>query len=401
MARSCHARPTPRHAVRLHGPTRASGTIAELVVTDGARARRRRPSCSRRSSRDIDRVASRFRADSELSRLNAAAGPRGAGHARSPRGGRAWRSPWPRRPTGWSTRRSGAAMNRLGYDRDFSLVRGGVRRAAARRPGRPGVALRRPRPRTSAPSPCPPDTALDLGATAKALAADRAAATIHAPAGLRRAGLARGRRRRGRPGAGGWVRRRDRRHLHVARTPPRRWRIARVGSPRRASASAVAARERTRSITSSTQPPACRRPPCWRTVSVTAATCVEANAASTAAVVLGARSRRRGSKGSASGAPRGTRRIASPGPPAGPTPDGSPAPSTTPVARDRPSCATVGHGSTALWYLTRATGLVSLILLSATVVLGHGRVGRLDHASGGRVSCPSPSTGTSRFSASR
>ncbi len=32
--------------------------------------------------------------------------------------------------------------------------------------------------------------------------------------------------------------------------------------------------------------------------------------------------------------------------------------------------ATVGHGSTALWYLTRATGLVSLVLLSATVVLG-------------------------------
>jgi sulfoxide reductase heme-binding subunit YedZ len=32
--------------------------------------------------------------------------------------------------------------------------------------------------------------------------------------------------------------------------------------------------------------------------------------------------------------------------------------------------ATVGHGSTALWYLTRATGLVSLILLSAVVVLG-------------------------------
>ena len=32
--------------------------------------------------------------------------------------------------------------------------------------------------------------------------------------------------------------------------------------------------------------------------------------------------------------------------------------------------ATVGHGSSALWYLTRATGLVSLILLTATVVLG-------------------------------
>jgi sulfoxide reductase heme-binding subunit YedZ len=32
--------------------------------------------------------------------------------------------------------------------------------------------------------------------------------------------------------------------------------------------------------------------------------------------------------------------------------------------------AAVGHGSTALWYLTRATGLVSLVLLSATLVLG-------------------------------
>jgi sulfoxide reductase heme-binding subunit YedZ len=35
-----------------------------------------------------------------------------------------------------------------------------------------------------------------------------------------------------------------------------------------------------------------------------------------------------------------------------------------------PLVATVGHGYSALWYLTRATGLVSLILLSATVVLG-------------------------------
>ena len=32
--------------------------------------------------------------------------------------------------------------------------------------------------------------------------------------------------------------------------------------------------------------------------------------------------------------------------------------------------ATVGRGATSLWYLTRATGLVALILLSATMVLG-------------------------------
>lgn len=32
--------------------------------------------------------------------------------------------------------------------------------------------------------------------------------------------------------------------------------------------------------------------------------------------------------------------------------------------------ATIGHGGTAYWYLTRATGLVAMLLLSATVVLG-------------------------------
>ena len=32
--------------------------------------------------------------------------------------------------------------------------------------------------------------------------------------------------------------------------------------------------------------------------------------------------------------------------------------------------ATVGHGSTAMWYLTRASGLVSFVALSATVALG-------------------------------
>jgi DMSO/TMAO reductase YedYZ heme-binding membrane subunit len=35
-----------------------------------------------------------------------------------------------------------------------------------------------------------------------------------------------------------------------------------------------------------------------------------------------------------------------------------------------PTLVAVGHGYTSLWYLTRATGLVSLVLLSATVVLG-------------------------------
>ena len=36
-------------------------------------------------------------------------------------------------------------------------------------------------------------------------------------------------------------------------------------------------------------------------------------------------------------------------------------------------------GGTALWYLTRASGVVALVLLTATVVLGSRRLGRVDH----------------------
>lgn len=37
---------------------------------------------------------------------------------------------------------------------------------------------------------------------------------------------------------------------------------------------------------------------------------------------------------------------------------------------NRVSLGTVGHGSTTLWYLTRSTGLVAFVVLSATVVMG-------------------------------
>ena len=76
----------------------------------------------------------------------------------------------------------GAAMNRLGYDRDFSDVVAGVdgelppARAVT---GWRSVAVDRVRRAVRLPA----DVALDLGATAKALAADRAAATIHSRLG--------------------------------------------------------------------------------------------------------------------------------------------------------------------------------------------------------------------------
>ena len=92
----------------------------------------------------------------------------------------------------------------------------------------------------------------------------------------------------------------------------------------------------------------------WRTVSVCAATCVDANTASTAAVVLGEEAldwlARRG----------------------------LPATSGTHRRVDRPGSRVAGDGvrmigassSRAVWYLTRGTGAVSLLLLTATMVLG-------------------------------
>ena len=118
--------------------------------------------------------------------------------------------------------------------------------------------------------------------------------------------------------------------------------------------------ERRRCTTSSTRAPAGPPMTPWRTVTVAAATCVDANVASTAAIVLGEEAPawlaarglparlvrdRRGRLTSAAGR-RSSERDRSRPPPA-----------------------------EALWYLTRGTGVVALLLLTAGVVLG---VARLD-----------------------
>ena len=107
--------------------------------------------------------------------------------------------------------------------------------------------------------------------------------------------------------------------------------------------------------------------PMWRTVSVAAASCVDANTASTAAMVKG---------------PEAMAWLAARNLPSRLVEwDGTvsciadwPVDATEPRRRRGsmmlPTVAAVGTGSTAMWYLTRATGLVSLVLLSATVVLG-------------------------------
>jgi thiamine biosynthesis lipoprotein ApbE len=150
----------------------ALGTGVRVLVTEPA-ALGRVCEAVRDELHAIDLACSRFREDSELSRVNAAAGREmsigplltealAAGlRAASATGGAV-------DPT------VGGAMCRIGYDRDFASV-GPVgepmRLVAERVPGWEVIELDAGRRRVRVPS----GVQLDLGATAKALAADRAA----------------------------------------------------------------------------------------------------------------------------------------------------------------------------------------------------------------------------------
>jgi len=171
------ATPVTDQVVRFgaHRTTRWSTRI-EVVVTDPAVV----VTASRLLDDELDRVeavASRFRDDSEVSRLSrhAGTGPvdvsptlvtllEVALHAAAVTGGAV-------DPT------VGTALCRLGYDRDFAAVSAGVAGVlppAAPVPGWRSVVLDAEARTVSLPA----GTLLDLGATAKAWAADRAAATI-------------------------------------------------------------------------------------------------------------------------------------------------------------------------------------------------------------------------------
>jgi thiamine biosynthesis lipoprotein len=236
---------------------------------------------------DIDRTCSRFRADSDLSHVNEAGGAwttvdsllvdavEVALRAATITGGIV-------DPT------IGEAMLRIGYDRDFSEIPsdGPALPSGASWLVAPAwrlVEIRHGRSQIRVPR----DVRLDLGSTAKALAADRAAARAadaigghvlvslggdiavagDAPEGGWLVGIADDHRADPEPGetvaiaAGG---------LATSSTTARRWArggrsVHHIVDPR----TGLPARE------------------IWRTVSVSAASCVDANTASTAAVVLG------------------------------------------------------------------------------------------------------------------
>ncbi len=152
----------------------ALGTTALLCVSDAARLTHAQEALEQELV-GIDRACSRFREDSELVRLNAAAGtgPVDVGprllEAVEVALGAAVETRGLVDPT------VGRTLRLAGYDRRFATVRlrdgAGFRARFAVVPGFGGVRVDRPR-RTIA---LDPDVELDLGATAKALAADRSA----------------------------------------------------------------------------------------------------------------------------------------------------------------------------------------------------------------------------------
>lgn len=230
----------------------------------------------------IDAACSRFREDSELVRLNRGEGPvrvssvllaavECALRAAAATGGVV-------DPT------VGAAMDAIGYDRDFEAIAAdGPPVEAVPAGGWARVRLDRPARTVELPS----GVQLDLGATAKAWAADRAASRVGAALGRRATALV---------SLGG--------DIAVAGAPPRGWPVAigddhasptgRVtvaisGGGLATSSTTVRRWKRAGRVLHHIVDPATGLPPVtpWRSATVAAGSCVDANAASTAAIVLG------------------------------------------------------------------------------------------------------------------
>ncbi|MDQ6606520.1 MAG: FAD:protein FMN transferase, partial [Actinomycetota bacterium] len=242
----------------------------------------------RRTVEEFDLACSRFRADSELCALNRAAGAT------------VRVSPLLLEAVGASLRAArltdgdidptvGGALISLGYDRDFDSIAPGGPISVVSVPGWRTVEI----DAQASTVRLAAGVELDLGATAKALAADRAAARAQATSGcgvlvslggdVSVAGAA--------PASGWRVRVTDDHRSSVE--APGQW-ISLSGGGLATSSSAVR-RWRTASgmahhlIDPGTGAPAAVF---WRTVSVAAGSCLDANIASTAAIVRGRRASR-------------------------------------------------------------------------------------------------------------
>jgi len=233
----------------------------------------------------VDRACSRFREDSEIARVNAAGGaPVGV----SPMFVRAARCALraARITDGDLDPTIGTSMRAVGYDRDFGAIRAGAPVRFARAAGWRCVALDDARGVVRVPA----GVQLDFGATAKALAADLAAASAGAVidggvivslgGDLALAGVA---------PPGGWAVRIADDHAAGADAPGQTVALRSGGL---ATSSTTVRRWRRGAadvhhiLDPATGAPAAER---WRTVSVAAASCVDANIASTTAIIRGER----------------------------------------------------------------------------------------------------------------
>jgi thiamine biosynthesis lipoprotein ApbE len=267
----------------------ALGTSVEVLHAEPALLSAAREVVNRELA-GIDAACSRFREDSELARVNRAAGaPVLVSELFIVAIQAALRAA--RQTDGDVDPTLGRALRLAGYDRDFSALPGSrppVTLVARHEPGWHRVVVDAARRTVTVPS----GVELDLGATAKALAADRTAAALHRalqvgalvsiggdvavagppPAGGWRIGVSDDHRaplqsvgQTVSVGAGG---------LATSSTTVRRWHVGdevahHLIDPRTArSAKSV-----------------------WRTVSVAARSCVEANTASTASIIRGERAR--------------------------------------------------------------------------------------------------------------
>ncbi len=236
----------------------------------------------------IDRACSRFRADSELTRVNSAGGqPVAVGRLLLEALEVALRAA--RVTDGDVDPTVGEALRVLGYDRDFAAVpaTGGPLARVAVVAGWRRIRLDRGRGLVRVPA----GVRLDLGATAKALAADRAAASAAAAAGCGvLVSLGGDIATAGQPPEEGWaVRVTD---WHAA-GPDAEGETVRIhGGALATSSTSVRRWARGEERLHHVVDPATGRPAAevWRTVSVAAATCVDANTAATAAIIRGERS---------------------------------------------------------------------------------------------------------------